>query len=239
LLLLSALTLVALSRLHRLRELGLQLRKLAAFSDLRRQMGRATESGRPIHLALGSGALGGAETITSLAGLQMLEGLVDAAASHDTPPVITVGDPTLLLLAQDVLRRAYERRQISELYSPDQVRFVAPSSLAYSAGALPTGVPEDVTATIAVGAFGSVASLIADTSSRRSTPQLTAVDSPQAIGALYPAVDHLAVGEELYAIGSQVTEEEKYQTGLMAQDALRLVLALVILLAAAWALIGG
>jgi hypothetical protein len=202
-------------------------------------MGRATESGRPVHLALGSGALGGPDTITSLAGFQVLEGLVDAAASYDVPPVITVGDPTLLLLAQDLLRRAYERRQISELYDPGQVRFVAPTSLAYAAGAFPAGVPEDVTATVAVGAFGSEASLIADASNRRRTPQLTAVDDAEAIGALYPAVDRLAVGEELYALGAQVTEEEKYEASLMAEDVLRIVLALAILLAAAWALIAG
>jgi hypothetical protein len=238
-LLLGALTPIALSALRRYRGVDLQLRELPAFKDLRRELGRAVESGKPIHFALGSGALGSGDTITSLAALQVLEGLVDTAASYDAPPIITVGDPTLLPLAQDVLRRAYERRQITELYDPGQVRFVAPSSLAYAAGALPAGAPEDVTVTVTVGAFGSEASLIADGSSRRGTPQLTAVDAPQAIGALYPAIDRLAVGEDLYAIGAQVTEEEKYVISLMAEDVLRFVLVLAILGAAALALIGG
>jgi hypothetical protein len=239
LLLLGVLLLVALTILRRQEETRPQVRELAAFRDLQRALGRAIESGKPIHLALGSGTLGSGDTVTSLAGLEALEGLVDVAASYDVPPVVTVGDPTLLAIAQDVLRRAYERRQISELYDPSQVRFVAPSPFAYAAGAIPVGASEDVTATVTVGVFGSEVSLIADGSSRRMTPQLAAVDSSQAIGALYPAVDRLAVGEELYAIGAQITDEEKYLTSLMVEDILRFVLALVILGAAALALISG
>jgi hypothetical protein len=239
LLFVSALVLIALTILRRQEETRPPVRKLRAFKDLQQQLGRAIESGKPVHVALGSGALGSGDTITSLAGLQVLEGLVDAAVSYDAPPIITVGDPTLLPLAQDVLRRAYERRQITEMYDPSRVRFVAPSPLAYAAGSIPAGAPEDVTVTVTVGAFGSEVSLIADGSGRRRTPQLAAVDSPQAIGALYPAVNRLAVGEELYAIGAQVTQEKRYLTSLLAEDVLRFVLALAILGAAALALISG
>jgi hypothetical protein len=239
LLLLSILVLVGLTILRRREGLELQVRELAAFETLEQELGQATESGKPIHLALGSGSLGGGDTITSLAGLQMLEGLVDAAVSYDVPPIITVGDSTLLPLAQDMLRRAYERRQIPELYSPTNVRFVAPSSLAYAAGAIATGAPEDFTATVTVGAFGSEVSLLAEASGRRMSPQLAAVDSVQAIGALYPAVDRLAVGEELYAVGAQVTGEQRYVTSLIAQDILRVAVVAAILVGAVVALVGG
>jgi hypothetical protein len=239
LLLLSILVLVALTFLQHQGRLAPRVRKLAAFRTLQQELGRATESGKPIHLALGSGSLGGGDTITSLAGLQALEGLVDTAVSYDVPPIVTVGDATLLPLAQDVLRRAYERRQIPELYSPSSVRFVAPSPLAYAAGAIATGVAEDVTATVAVGAFGSEVSLLAEASDRRMAPQLAAVDSVQAIGALYPAVDRLAVGEDLYAMGAQVSGEQRYVTSLIAQDILRFALVAAILVGAVLALLGG
>jgi hypothetical protein len=238
LLLLSILVLVGVTMLRRQGRLGLPVRELTALETLRQELGRATESGKPMHLALGSGALGSGDTITSLAGLQTLEWLVDAAVSYDVPPIVTVGDPTLLPLAQDVLRRAYEQRQIPELYSPDNVRFVAPSSLAYGAGAVVTGAPEDVTATVMVGAFGSEVSLLAEASDLRMVPQLAAVDSAQAVGALYPAVDRLAVGEDLYAVGAQVTGEERYVASLIAQDILRVALVAAILVGAVLALVG-
>jgi len=237
-LLLGALVLIALTILHR-RRAKPRIREIPAFKDLLEELGRAAESGKPFHIALGSGELGSTNTVSSLAALQVLEGVVDAAVSYDVAPVITVGDPTLLLLAQDVLRRAYERSQIPEFYDANRVRFVAPSSLAYSAGAVPIGAPEDVTASVMAGTFGSEVSLIADISGRHDRPRIAAVDTAQAVGALYPATDRLAMGEELYAAGTQVTKREKYVTSLVTEDILRFVLTLVILGTAVLALITG
>jgi hypothetical protein len=214
------------------------MREIPAFKGLEEELGRAAESGRPLHIALGYGGLGGENTVSSLAGLQVLEGLVDAAVSYDVPPVVTVGDPTLLALAQDVLRRAYERNQIPEFYDSSRVRFIAPSSLAYAAGAIPIGVPEDVTANVMVGTFGHEVSLIAEISDRRRESKTGGVDAAQAIGALYPITDRLAVGEELYAAGAELTERKGFATGLITEDILRFVLVLAILGTAVLALIG-
>jgi hypothetical protein len=215
------------------------MRGLPALGDLKDEMGRAAESGRPIHIALGTGRLGSGTTITSLAALQILEGLVDVAVAYDVPPIITVGDPTLVPLAQDVLHRAHRLKQIPHRYDPTQVRFVAPSPLAYAAGAAPVGAPEDISGSVVAGSFGSEVSLVADSASRRNTRLWGAADAVQAVGALYPATDRLAVGEELYAIGAEITGEQKYVTSLMAQDVLRLLLALAIVVASVLALVGG
>jgi hypothetical protein len=236
-LLLGALLLVVLTVLYRRRDAPPQVRELVGLRGLKHEIERAAESGRPIHVALGGGALSGGDTITSLAGLQVLEGLVDATVAYNAAPVVTVGDPTLLPLAQDALRRAYERRQAPELYDPSQVRFVAPSPLAYAAGANPVGAAEDTIATVAAGAYGFEVSLIADSTARRRVHQWAAADSAEAIGALYPATERLVVGEELYAIGAQVTEKSKYTTSLIAEDILRFLIALAILGAAVWAFI--
>ncbi|MEE8391858.1 MAG: DUF6754 domain-containing protein [Anaerolineae bacterium] len=205
------------------------VRSLPAFRDLQTEVEYAAESGSAIHIALGSGGLYGEDTITSLAGLQVVESLVDTAVSYNTPPVITVGDPTLLPLVQDVLRRAYERNGIAKMYDPNQVRFIAPSPVAYAAGAAYVVATENVTSNVMVGAFGSEVSLIADAGARRDLPQLAAAAAPAAIGALYPAIDRLAVGEELYAAGAQMTEKRPYLISLVTQDILRLVLVLAIL----------
>lgn len=239
LLLLGAAALIVLATLRRRRATRVELRELAGLKGFEREVGRAAESGRPIHVALGSGSLSSGDTITSLAALQVLEGMVDASVAYDVTPVVTVGDPTLLPLAQDTLRRAYERRHALGLYDPSQVRFVAPSPVAYAAGANPIGAPGDTAANVAAGAYGSEVSLITDSSTRRNTRQWAAADSAEAIGALYPATDRLTLGEELYAIGAQITEKDKYRTSLIAEDILRFVVALAIVGAAALALISG
>ena len=238
-LLVSTIVLIGVAFLRRRSEPEIRLREIPALSNLRDELGQAAETGKPLHIALGNGRIGSVDTLSSLAGLQVLEGLVDAAIAYDVAPIITVGDPTLLPLAQDVLRRAYERSQIPEFYDPGQVRFVAPSPLAYAAGAVPLGAPEEVTVNATVGAFEAEVSLIADAGERRGATNVGAVDVPQAIGALYPATDRLAVGEELYAAGAQITQKDKYTTSLITEDILRVLVVVAILGAAILALIRG
>jgi hypothetical protein len=211
----------------------IRIRPLSTFQDLRGAIGYAAESGGMVHIALGSGGLTGEDAVTSLAGLEAVEALADTAVLYNAPPIITVGDPTLLPLAQDILRRAYERHGLIERYDPGQVQFVAPSPMAYAAGASSVAATEDVTANVIIGAFGSEVSLITDAGARRGLPQLAAAAAPDAIGALYPATDRLAVGEELYAAGAQLTGLRRYAISLKVQDILRLVL---VLLMAIWAI---
>lgn len=231
-LLLTPLMLGVLWFWHRRREMPPAIRSLPAFQDSRDEVKRAAESGSTIHIALGSGGLSGEDAVTSLAGLQVVEALADTAVAYDTPPIITVGDPTLLPLAQDILRRAYERRGLADLYRSNRVRFVAPSPVAYAAGAASAAAIEGVTANVVAGAFGAEVSLITDVGAQRDLPQLAAAAAPDAIGALYPATDRLAIGEELYAAGAQMTKERRYLISLTAQDILRLILVAVILIAA-------
>lgn len=206
------------------------VRQLPAFQDLQAETGYAAESGGAIHVALGSGKLYGEDAITSLAGLQVVESLATAAA-YNAPPIVTVGDPTLLPIAQDILRRAYERNGIAELYNPGNVRFIAPSPVAYAAGAASVVATEteNVTANMMAGAFGAEVSLIADAGDRQGLPQMAAAANTAAIGALYPTTDRLAIGEELYAAGAEMTEERRYLVSLVAQDILRVILVLAIL----------
>jgi hypothetical protein len=214
-----------------------RIRPLTSFQDLRSETGRAAEGGGTIHIAIGNGGLIGEDTVTSLAALEVVEELADTAVLYNAPPIITVGDPTLLPLAQDILRRAYERHDLVKRYDPDQVRFVAPSPVAYAAGAANIVVTEDVMSNAMIGAFGSEVSLITDAGVRRNLPQLAAAAALAALGALYPATDRLAVGEEMYAAGAQMTEKRRYTISLQAQDILRLALAAFIAMTAALALL--
>jgi len=214
-----------------------KIRPLTSFQDLRDETGRAAESGGTIHIAIGNGGLIGEDAVTSLAALEVVEELTDTAVLYNAPPIITVGDPTLLPMAQDILRRAYERHGLAKRYDPDQVRFIAPSPVAYAAGTASIVTTEPVMSNAMIGAFGSEVSLIADAGTRRDLPQLAAAAALDAIGALYPVTDRLAVGEELYAAGAQMTEKRRYTISLQAQDILRLLLAGFIAMTAALSLL--
>ncbi len=234
----SGLMLAGMMVLRGRRGSAVAVRSLPAFRDLRNRIQDMAETGGTIHVAVGSGALDGQDSVISLGGLQTLEGIADATVAYGVPLLVTVGDPTLLVVCQDVLRRAHERRGLSGFYDPARVRYVAPSPPAYAAGAAYELSVEDASVSVLAGVFGAEASLIADAGSRRGLPQLAALANTQAIGALYGATDHLAVGEELFAAGAQMTEDRPQLVSLLVQDVLRVNLVVVTIIAAALALLG-
>ena len=218
---------------------SVETRQLSAFRDLRRVVGESAEKGGTIHIALGSGGIAGEDAMVSLAGFQLLEALAADLVSYHTPPIITVGDPTLLPLAQDALYRAYEMRGLVGLYDPNRVRFVAPSPFAYAAGTAQLLESEDVVASVIIGDFGAEVSLIMEAASRRGVSQVAAAAAPQAVGVLYPATEHLAIGEELFAAGAQTSGLRRYVTSLEVQDVLRVVLIVAVLASALVAFVRG
>jgi hypothetical protein len=238
LLFLSLLLLVGMLVLRGRKGAAPSVRPLAAFQDLEAENGYAAESGGAVHVALGSGEIYGEDALASLAALQVVGSLAELGIAYSTPPLVTVGDPTLLPLAQDALRRAYERSGASEMYDPNCVRFVAPTPVAYAAAAAQVVAMGDVTANMMAGSFGPEVSLIADASARRDISQLGAVSSSDAAGALYPATERLAVGEELYAAGAQMTGQRRYSVSLAVQDILRVVVVLAIFGSAVMAFLG-
>jgi hypothetical protein len=174
--------------------------------------------------------VGGNQTLTSLGGLEVLAGFADAAVAYGVPPVVTVGDPTLLPLAQDIVRRASIRRGVPERYDPTTVRFIASSPYVYALGASDVMGQERVIANVLVGSFGEEVALLTHGGEERAMTQMAAADRLRALGVLYPADALLAAGEELYAGGARLTGLPRYLASLSTQDVLRFLLVLVILL---------
>jgi hypothetical protein len=205
-------------------------RSLPVFDEIPLELGKAAESGASLHIGLGTGSVLGNQTITSVAALQVLEGIADAAYSYGIPPVVTVGDPTLLPLAQDILRRACIRAGVPERYKSTAVRFIAPSSIAYALGASDVVSSEKLNANVLVGWFNEEVILLTHSAEKEGLVQMAAADRARALSALYPADTMLAAGEELYASGAQLMRKPHLVASLPIHDLLRIVIILVILL---------
>lgn len=228
LLILLALLFLALAWVQIRRRRALYARPLSAFDQIPAELGHAAEAGQALHLGLGWGGIGGSQTATSLAGLQVLEGIADAATAYSTPPIVTVGDPTLMLLAQDALRRASNRLGAPERYDPAAVRFIAADPVVYALGAADFVRHDRVMGNVLAGAYEEEVALIA--AAGIGARQMVAADRLRAASALYPADTSLAVGEEFYAGGARLVRLPQYLASLRAQDVLRFVIIALILL---------
>jgi hypothetical protein len=215
------------------------LRSLAGYRVLPVQQSRAIETGQGLHLSLGTGGVGGADTATTLAGLSMLEAMSDEAAATDMFPIVTVADPTTLVMAQDIIRRAYARQGNPAGYDPRFVRYVAAAPLPYAVGAQDILATEDTSANVMLGVFGAEAAFIAEEGSRQGLLQVGGAADPTPLAALYPSTGHVLIGEEMFTAGAYVGNQPSHIASLLAQDIVRWVLAFLILTAALGFALGG
>lgn len=186
--------------------------------------------------SLGTGGVGGSDTATTLAGLTILDSLAEEAAATDTPLIVTLGDPTSLVVAQDILRRAYIRQGNMPGYNPRSVRFVAASPLPYAAGVLDILSRQEMSVNVMAGVFGPEVAFIAEGGSKQGLVQIGGAADPAPLGVLYPTADHLLIGEEMFVGGGYMTEQPARVGSVLAQDAIRWVMVVVILATSLYAL---
>ncbi len=82
-------------------------RELPGLDALGNAIERAVESGKRVHLSLGTGSVSGTDSAPALAGLALLKRIAAITSMSDKPVVATTGDGAMALLAQDSLRTAY------------------------------------------------------------------------------------------------------------------------------------
>ena len=214
------------------------LRSIAAFDHLPHQMSRAAESGQSLHFSLGTGGVGGSDTVASLVGLSALAYLAEQGVSTGTPPLVTVSNPALLPLAQNVLRRAYVQRGRGDDSRWGQVRLISPAPMAYALGTMDILSRESVLANVMLGAFGPEVAMIAHAGAAAGLVQIAGSDDPQALAVLHASDDTLVVGEELYATEAYLNRVPAKLLSLVAEDVVRLALILFIIIFAALRMAG-
>ncbi len=216
------------------------LRAFPIFRALPNEVGRAAEEGALIHVTLGSGALTGEDAMTSLAALESITALCDLAAAYDTPPIITTGDPTLYVLADDWMRRAYARLGNADRYRPALVQFTAATPVTYAAMAATYLYEKGVGANMMLGVFDQEASLLMEAATRRDARTIGGAVSPLGLAALYPALgaQQLVLGEDLFAGGAEATQRASLWAALGVQDLLRWLVIIGMLVTAVLTLLG-
>jgi hypothetical protein len=210
-----------------------ELRPLPGFEELPELVGRAAETGQPLHVSVGVDGIGGSTTAETWAGLTVLRQLANAAAACDTPLLVTVSDATVLPIAQDILWRAHLRSGTPEGYDPTHVQLIAPEPMAYAAGVAGILERESLTANVMIGSFGDEYLLMGETGARRGVYQIVGTSAPQTLPLVYASADRTLIGEETFAGGAYTSRLPIQIASLLAEDWARWVLAAGILVAAA------
>jgi hypothetical protein len=210
------------------------LRPLPAYDALANQVGRAVESGRRVHFAIGRASLIGTAAPTSVAALKALDYLAQDGCLSGVPPVATVGEGTLLPAAQDSLRFAYEQTARPAEFSPQMVQFLAAEGfpMAYAAGVTEVIHRGGVGSNIMMGRFDSEVAIITEAGSRAKVEQVIGSDNPIALSVAAVVTDDVLIGEEMLASGAYLEGRPAQVASLQTQDLLRLLICGAILVVA-------
>lgn len=206
------------------------LRPIEAFTTLNKAMDAAAESGRPVHVSLGTGGIGDVTTAESMAALTLLDQLAHKAVLYDAHPLVTTADPTLLLAAQDRLRQAYVKGDFVAGYDASNVRLVAPDRTAYAAGTMALLRSEPLSGNVMLGAFGDEYLLIGETGARKYPTQVAGATDPSVLPFVLATTDRPLLGEEIFTAGAYLGNLPAHVGSLFAQDWARVLLILVIII---------
>ncbi len=216
---------------RRIREVGKpRLRSIPGYEALDMYVGQATETGRSLHASMGTAGIGARATAETLAGLTVLEHIAAQSAVTGLKPIVTVSDPSLLPVAQDVVRNQYAAHGFTDEYDPTFVRFISPNKVAYAAGVTDVLDHGDVSASVMVGSFGDEFLLMSEVAARRDIGQVGGTTSPQILPFVYASVDHSLIGEEIFAAGAYLHSKTSHIASLATQDWLRTAIILSIVI---------
>jgi hypothetical protein len=207
-------------------------REIDALLSLPNTVGQAVETGRRLHISLGSGTIGDTHTASALAGLTVLDQISAVATVSDKPPVVTTADGTAMLLAQDTLKNVYARQNVLSRYDPTSAQVAGLSPLSFGAALTSLVKDESVGGTVLIGSMGAEAALLAEADQRANITTLAGADDPATQAVLFASADSPLIGEDIFAGGAYIGRNPGHVGSLRAQDVIRILIIIGIVLAA-------
>jgi hypothetical protein len=206
------------------------LRSIPGYGALSDYLGRAAESGAAVHVSMGTGGIGTSVTAESLAGLTVLEHVAAYGEATGLEVIASVSDPSLLPVAQDVMREACASQGHPYSYDPACVRFISPNKAAYAAGVMDILGHAGVGCNVMLGSFGDEFLLMSEAGARNEIKQVGGAASPEILPVVYVSTDHTLIGEEIFAAGAYLRQRTSHLASLTAQDWLRTAIIFAIVL---------
>lgn len=211
----------------------LPLRRIGAMEHLARAVGMAVEDGRRIHVTFGRGNFFDSHAASAMANTALLKEIASRSTGSDRPPAVTAGDGTTTLLAVDTLDSIPSPGFTSERMDARRGRLSGVTPLSYAVGLLPALHQEQTSMLVAGGMLGAELRLILDSAEDESVNILTASDSITGQAVAFASPVDVLIGEEIFAAPAYLKAGSAYAASLLAEDALRWLLIVALIIGAA------
>jgi hypothetical protein len=200
------------------------IRRIPGLSAIEEAVGRATEMGRPIFYSTG---LWGIDIVT-LQALSILSHVIKLAAMHATRVIVALADSTLLPVAEESVREAYDAAGRPEEFRTEDVRFISAEQFPYALGSVGTMVREKTATHMFFGAFFAEALILTENGRALNALQIAGCPDPVQIPFFIATCDYVVIGDEYYAASAYLTREPTLLGSLVGQDVCKALVAALI-----------
>lgn len=206
-----------------------EIKENSSLLNLRKSISLSIEHGKGLHISLGKSDLNNFHGAASLIGLETLNQIIDQSILSDNPPVTTAGSGDVTLLAQSKLQNVLIDKSSSTSDFHSYAYLSGATNLSYIAGVIPPSSDKDLSTQIFVGNIGPEIGLLLDANQKKDHFPLSATDSLEGQSVSYACTEDALIGEEIFAIPAQISNNSIFKVSLLIQDLLRwLVIAIII-----------
>ncbi|MEA2031131.1 MAG: DUF6754 domain-containing protein [candidate division Zixibacteria bacterium] len=210
-----------------------KLREIAGLKAIEEAIGRATEMARPLLFTPGWG--GDIQRPTTIASMNILSHVAQKTSQYDCRLVYPTHDPVIMTVAQEVIREAYAQAGYPDRYRNDDIFYVSSSQFGYAAavdGLISRLKPASV---FLLGTFEAESLILAETANINGSIQIAGTDSTIQLSFFIVACDYVLIGEELFAASGYLSGDHSILASVRAQDILKALIILIIIIATLWA----
>jgi hypothetical protein len=212
-----------------------RIREIPGLKAVEEAVGRATEMGAPILYTPGWG--GDIQRPTTIASMNILSSVAEKTAEYDCQLIYPTHDPVIMAVAQEVAREGYARAGYPDRFRAEDIFYISSSQFGYAAavdGIISRSKPASI---FLLGTFEAESLIMAETGNSIGAIQIAGTDSTIQLAFFIVACDYTLIGEELFAASGYLSENEPILSSVKAQDLLKILIALFIVLALIWATI--
>jgi hypothetical protein len=205
-------------------------RKLAGLDAIPEMVGRAAETGKPMHFTTGLGELNTNVAGQLIAGLSVLAYVSELCATAGVKIIYSVYQSQVMPLATELMKSAYTSAgKLEDFDADDQIRFLSDQQFAYASAVQGIAERERPAANIMIGPFYAESMLFAETFYRIGSIQLAGTARGYQIPFFAVVCDYLLIAEEIYAAGAYLSKDPVLSGSIRGQDIGKLI-ALVLMI---------
>ncbi len=205
----------------------LYIRKIAGLDAVEEAVGRSTEMGKPIMYILGIGYV---TDIPTIAGLTILGRVAKKAAEYDTRILVPSYDPIVMTTAQEVVKESFTEAGRPDAFRKNDIMYLTQDQFGYAAGVDGMMLREKPGAVFLQGLFFAESLILAETGHSIGAIQIAGTTETAQLPFFVAACDYTLIGEEMMAASVYLQKEPLMLGSLVAEDFLKLITVIIIIL---------